>query len=89
MPVKEKTRLEAEIDLLRMIYEKLLKSVEIPEPRFPTAIINSNFTPKDAAIMAREFYKIPNGAIKNLISILERNGIAAFLYILTVISLME
>lgn len=76
MPVKEKTKIEAEIDLYRLIYHKLLKSVQIPEPKFPVLKVSSNFTPQDAAIATREFYKIPKGPIKSFISILEKNGVA-------------
>lgn len=75
IPVKEKTMIEAQIDLMRLLYEKLLKSVEIPEPKFPSVSVSGNFTPKDAAIVARQFYKIPKGAIKNITTILEKNGI--------------
>ena len=76
MPAKEKVKLEAQIDVLRLIYDKLLKSVEIPEAKFPSAIVGRNFTPTDVARLAREYYKIPKGPIRNLISVLEQNGIA-------------
>ena len=79
IPVKAKTKIEAEIDLMRLIYQKLLKSVEIPEPRFPAVTVNSNFTALDAAIIAREFYRIPKGAIVNIVSTLEKNGVAIIL----------
>jgi Zn-dependent peptidase ImmA (M78 family) len=75
IPVKEKTRLEAQIDVIRLIYDKLLRSVEIPVSRFPSAGANKNFSPADVANLAREFYKIPKGPILNLISLLEHNGI--------------
>ncbi len=76
MPAKEKVKLEAQIDVLRLVYDKLLKSVEIPEAKFPSAAVGRNFTPADVARLAREFYKIPKGPIRNLISLLEQNGIA-------------
>jgi Zn-dependent peptidase ImmA (M78 family) len=76
MPAKEKTKLEAQIDILRLVYEKLLKSVEIPEAKFPSAGVNRNFTPSDVAKLTREFYKVPKGPIKEFIGLLERNGIA-------------
>jgi len=76
MPVKEKIKIEGEIDILRLIYEKLLKSIEIPEPKFPSARVSSNFTSSDIALLAREFYKIPKGPVRNIVSTLEKNGIA-------------
>jgi len=73
---KEKIRLEAQIDILRLLYDKLLKSVDIPAARFPSLGINNNFSPSDIAGLAREFYSIGRGPLKTLISVLERNGIA-------------
>ncbi|MBE7171483.1 MAG: ImmA/IrrE family metallo-endopeptidase [Williamsia sp.] len=73
---KEKLKLEAQIDILRLLYNKLLKSVEIPTPKFPSLGQNKNFLIPDIAILAREFYSVPRGPIKDLISLLERNGIA-------------
>lgn len=78
MPAKEKTKLEAHIDVLRLVYDKLLKSVEIPEAKFPSAGVGRNFTPVDVARLTREYYKIPKGPITNLVSLLEQNGIAVF-----------
>jgi Zn-dependent peptidase ImmA (M78 family)/DNA-binding XRE family transcriptional regulator len=75
MPAKDKLRLEAQIDILRLLYDKLLKSVDIPSARFPSVGINNNLSPSDISILAREFYSINRGPIKNLISILEKNGI--------------
>lgn len=76
MAAKEKLRLEATIDILRLLYDKLLKSVDIPAARFPSLGINNNFSPSDIAMLAREFYSIGRGPIKSLISSLEKNGIA-------------
>jgi Zn-dependent peptidase ImmA (M78 family) len=73
---KEKIRLEAQIDILRLLYDKLLKSVDIPAARFPSLGINNNFSPSDIAGLAREFYSIGRGPLKTLISVLEKNGIA-------------
>jgi Zn-dependent peptidase ImmA (M78 family) len=75
LSAKDKLRLEAQIDILRLLYEKLLKSVEIPESRFPKLGINKNFKPSDIAHISREFYGLPRGPIRNLISVLEKNGI--------------
>lgn len=76
LAAKDKLRLEAQIDILRLLYEKLLKSVEIPQATFPKLGINKNFNPSDIALLTREFYQIPRGPIRNLVSVLERNGIA-------------
>ena len=61
LPAKEKLRLEAQIDILRLLYEKLLKSVEIPQARFPKLGINKNFNPTDIALITRKFYQVPRG----------------------------
>ncbi len=76
LPAKDKIRLEAQIDLLRMIYEKLLKSVEIPLAKLPSSTLSKNFLSADAAILAREFYRVSRGPIKELVSLIEKNGIA-------------
>lgn len=76
LAAKDKLRLEAQIDILRLLYDKLLKSVDIPLAKFPSLGTNKNFKPSDVAILAREFYKIPRGPIRDLISFLEKNGIA-------------
>jgi Zn-dependent peptidase ImmA (M78 family) len=75
LPAKDKLRLEAQIDIIRLLYDKLLKSVEIPHARFPSVGINRNFKPADIALLAREFYSASRGPIRELVSLLERNGI--------------
>jgi Zn-dependent peptidase ImmA (M78 family)/DNA-binding XRE family transcriptional regulator len=76
LPAKQKAKLEAQIEVIRFIYDILLKSVSIPEIRFPTVSISKNFTPEDAAALTREFLGIKRGSVNDLIAAVEKKGIA-------------
>lgn len=79
MKVKEKTLVDAEIEIIKIIYDRLVASVEIPDARIITVMTKAGVTPEDVAIMAREFFKVERGPVKNLINYLEKNGIAVVL----------
>jgi Zn-dependent peptidase ImmA (M78 family)/DNA-binding XRE family transcriptional regulator len=76
LPVKQKSKLEAQIEIIRFVYDILLKSVSIPEVKLPTVALSKNFTPSDAANLTREYLGISKGPITNLISLIEKRGIA-------------
>jgi Zn-dependent peptidase ImmA (M78 family)/DNA-binding XRE family transcriptional regulator len=75
VPQKEIIKSEAEINVTRMNIEKLMKSVEIPEPNYPKFDLDKDGTPTDFARYTREFWKLPAGRIENLTKLLEDNGI--------------
>lgn len=76
MPAKEKNKLEARIEILRLIFDKLTKSVEIPDLNIPNISANANFSPQDIALLTREFFKIHKGPVSNIINLLEKHGIS-------------
>jgi Zn-dependent peptidase ImmA (M78 family)/DNA-binding XRE family transcriptional regulator len=76
LPAKEKNKIEADIEIIRLIFDKLTKSVDIPYLKLPSILLNANFTSKDVAALAREFFGIARGSVKNIITILEKHGIS-------------
>ncbi len=78
MPKKSLSLLEAKLDVVRILIDELLDSVEIPEYNMPKFEITDNFTATDVAVRLREFLKIPKGPIKNLIRTLEAAGIIVY-----------
>lgn len=79
MKVKEKSKIDAQNQILRIVYDRLLSMVDIPETKIPNIMPKQSLTPEDIAIMARDFYGIDKGPLKNIINILEKNGIAVIL----------
>jgi Zn-dependent peptidase ImmA (M78 family)/transcriptional regulator with XRE-family HTH domain len=79
IPAKEKSKLEAQVEIIRFVYNILLKSVSIPDIKFPTVSISKRFTASDAAMLTREYFGIKKGPITDLISTLEKRGIAVIL----------
>ena len=75
IPKKKLSIMEAEFDLLRMCYDTLLESVDIPEYEIPIVDLNHGGSPEDTARKIREFMNIPKGPVHNLIRLLELNGI--------------
>lgn len=61
LPAKEKNKLEAKIEIIRMMFDKLVKSVETPQLNIPSLSVNSNFSPKDIALATREFSELEEG----------------------------
>lgn len=78
MPAKEKDKIDAQIDVLRIVYERLVSLCETPQLRVFNISNQKGISPETIAVMAREYYKIEKGPILNLVSKLERNGIAIF-----------
>lgn len=76
LPAKDKHKLEARIEIIRLMYDKLVKPFEIPPLKLPDLLVNANFTPSDVAAVTREYFGIKRGPVKNLINILEKHGIA-------------
>lgn len=75
LPAKEKNKLEAQIEIIRLVFDKLVKSFDPPVLRIPNLIVNANFSPSDIAAATREFFGIKRGPIKNIVNTLEKNGI--------------
>lgn len=78
MPRKELTVLEAKLDILRIMVDELLESVEIPELAIPTFEVDINNSPSKIAAKVRDSLKIPKGPINNLIEKIEAGGIIIY-----------
>lgn len=78
IPKKVSMVFNAEMNILRGIFEDILNTVNFPDFELPSIDITDFATPKDAAIHIRDVLKINNGPIQNLISILEENGIVIY-----------
>jgi Zn-dependent peptidase ImmA (M78 family) len=79
MKVKEKNKLEAEIDILRIVFDKFTESVDIPDVSIPNIMSQEGMTPEIIAGLTREKLKVKKGPVKNLISLLEKNGISVIM----------
>jgi Zn-dependent peptidase ImmA (M78 family)/DNA-binding XRE family transcriptional regulator len=75
LPAKEKNKLEAQIEIIRLVFDKLSNSIDLPSLKLPNLSVNANFRSTDIALTTREFFGIKRGPVKNLISLLERHGI--------------
>jgi Zn-dependent peptidase ImmA (M78 family)/DNA-binding XRE family transcriptional regulator len=78
MPKKISMVLQAQIDLIRVMLDELLLSVEIPEYNLPSIDVTLKPTPEEAAQHIRNVLKIGKGPIDKLISILEKHGIIIY-----------
>lgn len=74
MPKKDLLKSEAEINVTKINIEKLLLSVELPEPNYPRFHLEKG-GPAEAARYTRQFWNIKSGKIENLTKLLEDNGI--------------
>lgn len=75
IPKKELSTLEAKIDIFRMIIDRLLESVDIPQFNIPQYNLEFGGTPEQVARKTRQFLKLERGPIQNLIRLLERHGL--------------
>jgi Zn-dependent peptidase ImmA (M78 family) len=79
MAKKDLSILEAKLDIIRMMIDELLNSVDLPEFNLPTYKISNNFSASNAAIKIRDFFRLPRGPIINLIQTIESAGIIIYM----------
>ncbi len=75
LPKKTTMKIEAKINVIRIVVERLLENVELVEPDIPSWDVQENGPPLMAAKFLRSKWKIPRGRIENLTSLLEQKGI--------------
>ena len=75
LPKKVTMKVEAKMNIIRIVVERLLKNVDLVEPEIPNWDVSENGSPTKAAQFVRSKWKIPKGRIDNLTSILEQKGI--------------
>lgn len=85
MTKKDLSILESKMDIVRMMVDELLESVDIPNFTLPNFEVDEENSPSDIAIKIREYLKIPRGPIKNLIEVLEAAGIVIYFFKTTVL----
>lgn len=70
----------SDIKIILKSIDKLLSEIELQEfPRLSFDLTNG-WTPQSVAIRIREIFKIPNGPIKDIVKILEEEGIIVYFY---------
>ena len=68
--------LAARVNLLRMYIQDLIRSVDMPEPRFsPISLKELGKTPREVALEMRVLWNIPRGPIQNLTKLMEDAGV--------------
>lgn len=72
--------LESKLDIIRIMIDDLLESVDIPEFKMPQYEVTDDLSPSDIAIKIREFLKLPRGPIANLVETLEAAGIIIYFF---------
>ena len=67
--------LESRINILANCIDELIESVEIPELMIPSVEPSLDNTPAEIAFKIRNYLKVPQGPIDNIVTLLERNGV--------------
>lgn len=80
MSKRDLSIIESKLDILRIMIDELLESVDIPEFKIPQYEITEELSPSDIAIKIREFLRIPRGPISNLVETLEAAGIIIYFF---------
>lgn len=78
MAKKNLNILEAKLDIIRMVVDDLLDSIDIPQYNLPQYRVTEQDTPSEIAVRLRDYLKIPTGPIKNLIKIIEAAGVIVY-----------
>lgn len=78
IPKKEKDLLFAKFDIIRRSIDCLLSNVELPDLKIQALGEEDSISPVGAADYTRRVLGVGNGPIKDIINILERNGIVIY-----------
>jgi Zn-dependent peptidase ImmA (M78 family)/transcriptional regulator with XRE-family HTH domain len=71
-------KFEAQINVVRLGLDKLLREVDIEDFQFPKLEVDVHNTPQEAARVVRAYLKVPKGPIRDLITTLENCGIIIY-----------
>jgi Zn-dependent peptidase ImmA (M78 family) len=69
------SRAKAEMNLIRISVQQLLKTVELDSPQIPYFDVETDGAPETIAKKLRDYWQVPKGPIGNLISLIESKGI--------------
>ncbi|WP_158561265.1 ImmA/IrrE family metallo-endopeptidase [Emticicia sp. C21] len=75
VPGRTQKQFEAQMNIIRIHIEKLLKRVEIPDANLIDWDVEKHGQPEKAALFLREKWRLPKGKIENITRLLEDNGI--------------
>lgn len=75
MTMKDLSVLESRISILANCYDELAESIEIPDLNIPVVEPSSENTAEEIAFKIRNYLRVPQGPIENIVSLFERNGI--------------
>lgn len=75
---KPTMQLEARLELIKISLADFLDSIDISDYNIPSIEVRGRVTPEHAAKQVRMDLRLEKGPIKNLINILERNGIIIY-----------
>lgn len=78
IPKKQLSKLEATMDLIRISLDQLFADIELPPLKIPHFDIEWGISPEEAARKVRSYLNLGRGPVKNLVNILERNGVVIF-----------
>jgi Zn-dependent peptidase ImmA (M78 family)/DNA-binding XRE family transcriptional regulator len=71
---------DALMNIYRANIEKVLKTIQLKEANLPILNDNKYGSPKKVAAYLRSFWKVEKGPIKDLITLVEKNGIMVILF---------
>lgn len=71
----ETKNMEAYMNIVRLNFEKLLTSIEIPERNYQLWDVNVHGSPSECAKYIRDTWRVPKGRLNNLTELAENNGI--------------
>lgn len=75
LTAKSLSLLESKISILSHFVDELEESVDIPELSIPAVEPSAENTPDEIAFKIRNYLKISQGPVDNIVQILERNGV--------------
>jgi len=79
IPKRKLFKLEAFMDLMRMSLDNLFIDIELPTLNIPHIDTSSGVSPEEAARKLREYLDLQRGPVRNLVNLLEINGVVVFL----------
>ena len=75
MSQKQLSILEAKVDILNMVIDELMESVDVPELNIPHCDVSGSNTPSVIAFKLREYLGIQRGPLERIVNVLEKNGV--------------
>lgn len=78
MAKKNLNVLEAKLDIIRILIDDLLDSIDIPHFSLPQYEVSDDLSASEIAVRVRDFLKIPTGPIKDLVKIIEAAGVIVY-----------